>query len=260
MYTNEQCYKILSVDHDCNWSTLRKSYKQLIQKWHPDKFSEETKKLAAEDKIKELNAAFIQLSNFYKKYGILPFAAQAEANLETSSPKPRKSASTKPTESKVTSPESVVSSLSTEPNSKNNNKYFFITLAASFITFLYFNSEYIPTANNIEEGQQDYSDESNNIILINSDGTKIPELTQNQDLPLNEKLSDEIPDEIPHVPESYYFTYGSSIGEVLSIQGRPDSIDGDLWFYGSSYVKFKDGVVEDWKRSSEFPLKAHINL
>ena len=67
-YSIGDCYKILSVTADCSWEELRKIYRLQIKKWHPDRFKENTpSKIAAEEKIKAINVAFQQLSDYFHK-------------------------------------------------------------------------------------------------------------------------------------------------------------------------------------------------
>ncbi len=46
-----------------------------------------------------------------------------------------------------------------------------------------------------------------------------------------------------------YFTIGSTKDEVLAIQGTPDNVMGNLWWYGASSVTFSRGVVESYSNS-----------
>jgi hypothetical protein len=46
------------------------------------------------------------------------------------------------------------------------------------------------------------------------------------------------------VPRST-FTVGSSVDEVLAVQGTPTSIRGNVWFYQFSNVLFRNGKVQN---------------
>ena len=41
-----------------------------------------------------------------------------------------------------------------------------------------------------------------------------------------------------------FFTIGSSRDEVLSVQGTPTSVQGNMWFYGFSNILFRNGRVK----------------
>ena len=58
-------YSVLGVDKKANNSTIKKNYRKLAMKWHPDKHankSEKDKKIA-EDKFKEISEAYEVLSD-----------------------------------------------------------------------------------------------------------------------------------------------------------------------------------------------------
>jgi curved DNA-binding protein CbpA len=261
MYTYEKCYKILLIEPECNRDNLRKAYKKLIQKWHPDRFTDEVQKLSAEDKIKELNIAYFQLSDYYKKHNSLPFISKPEVIHRT------KRASV----SKPQAPDDSIASTSEDPSASKTTKNsssdeysnkIYLTLVVIISLFVFINSDpdNESTHSNTLMNNAYKTDSADGSIEIKAIEThEIGKSDITQEGVSGSKDISEI-NAIPNTQPADYFTYGSSIGEVLSIQGRPDSIDGDYWFYGNSYVKFKDGVVEDWKRSSEFPLKAHIDI
>ncbi|MCE5243237.1 MAG: DnaJ domain-containing protein [Syntrophobacteraceae bacterium] len=54
-----------------------------------------------------------------------------------------------------------------------------------------------------------------------------------------------VPSESPNpTAKKGYFTIGSSRDEVLSLQGTPTVIQGNTWYYQSSYITFRDGRVQ----------------
>lgn len=55
------------------------------------------------------------------------------------------------------------------------------------------------------------------------------------------------------VPKGY-FTIGSTQDDVAAVQGAPTSIQGNLWFYRSSTVLFRDGKVQ-WVSDTEGMLR-----
>lgn len=61
-------YKVLDLSRDANESQIRKAYKVLAQKWHPDKNSQsDTQKEQAEKRFKEITEAYEVLSDPKKK-------------------------------------------------------------------------------------------------------------------------------------------------------------------------------------------------
>lgn len=60
-----QCYKILEIDENCNHDDIKKAYKKLAKQYHPDRFSNTNKKKEAEDKFKNIKAAYDYLINLH---------------------------------------------------------------------------------------------------------------------------------------------------------------------------------------------------
>ena len=50
-------YETLGIGKDASKSEIKKAYKNMAKKWHPDKFQDEGKKKEAEEKFKEINQA-----------------------------------------------------------------------------------------------------------------------------------------------------------------------------------------------------------
>jgi len=260
MYTYEKCYKILLIEPECSRDNLRKAYKKLIQKWHPDRFTNEVQKLSAEDKIKELNIAYCQLSDYYKKHNSLPLISKPETIHRTKRAPVSKPQTPDDSIAFAAENPSAGQITNNRPSVEYNNKiYLTLVIIISLFVFIYSDTDDESAHSNTQINNAYKTDSADDSIEIKAIAThEIGKSGITQEISESKDIS-EI-DAIPNTQPADYFTYGSTIGEVLSIQGRPDSIDGNYWFYGNSYVKFKDGVVEDWKRSSEFPLKAHIDI
>ena len=61
-------YMILGVNRNSTIDEIRKEFKKLVIKWHPDKHNEtEEKKIFAEKKFKEINSAYHILIDPYKR-------------------------------------------------------------------------------------------------------------------------------------------------------------------------------------------------
>jgi hypothetical protein len=56
-------YQILEVEPDATKKKIKEQYLFLIQAWHPDKFTKADQKDQAEEKVKQINAAYNVLSN-----------------------------------------------------------------------------------------------------------------------------------------------------------------------------------------------------
>lgn len=261
MYSYQDCYKILSISHDSDWPEIRKAYKQLIQKWHPDRIDDPVRKISAEDKLKELNLAYEQLSAYYKKHGQLPALEPFE---QTARVEPE----TKPAHTPA-QPESAPkdrpgrrSNTTDQPHRATPRKS--NTLLSLLIFTIFAFSIYTvvdieePTNHDTRQSSERHSDTSwqENKSGKKESASDIDPGTE----PVTDQMGSTTVEKEQVEPENEYFTVGSSIGEVLRIQGPPDAVVNDTWFYGESYIEFENGVVKDWKRTAAYPIKAHMEL
>src|SRR6185503_17290643 len=60
-------YQILEVQPDASQAEIKEQYLFLIQAWHPDKFPNPAQKRKAEEKTKDINAAYEVLRNSVKR-------------------------------------------------------------------------------------------------------------------------------------------------------------------------------------------------
>ncbi len=65
---------------------------------------------------------------------------------------------------------------------------------------------------------------------------------------------------LPSTPTSAkgYFTVGSTKDEVLAVQGTPTKFSENFFYYGTSKIYFRNGVVEYWDGWLPNPLKARL--
>lgn len=74
-------YDILGVDRNASENDIKKAFKKLALKWHPDKFPDEAEKKKAEEKFKEIAEAYEILSNAEKRK---KYDTYGDANFEGS--------------------------------------------------------------------------------------------------------------------------------------------------------------------------------
>ena len=61
----EQCFKILELDNSASPDEIKQAYKDIINVWHPDRFTNNPRlKQKAEEKLKEVNAAYDTLKSY----------------------------------------------------------------------------------------------------------------------------------------------------------------------------------------------------
>lgn len=61
----------LEIDSSKSWDAIEKQYRQLIQRWHPDRNLGENKDIA-QSKFIEINSAYKALREQYRKNGAIP--------------------------------------------------------------------------------------------------------------------------------------------------------------------------------------------
>lgn len=64
---DKNLYEVLGVDREANDETLRKAYRELARKWHPDRYPKGKAQEQAEEKMKEINEAYGILSDKDKR-------------------------------------------------------------------------------------------------------------------------------------------------------------------------------------------------
>lgn len=229
--THKQCYKVLNADINSNWEDLRRSYRTLIQKWHPDRFKKEDEKELATNKLKEINMAYTELSNHYRKYGSLPLPSTNNSN-RTRTIVPQNKPKNKKPEIKTANKSNDASNPKKYGN-RNTKNYFLVAVIMLFILAVALQTINTPV-DNPEKFQKNIS-------------TPVV----NHSINALKKIKEE-----SQTDKEKYFTYRSSIGEVILIQGAPDRMQGDIWYYGESEIHFANGKVIKWIRTSNNPLNA----
>lgn len=51
---------------------------------------------------------------------------------------------------------------------------------------------------------------------------------------------------------------GDTLGRVVEVLGPPDDRNGQRWYYGNSWIEFRDGRVIDWYSSIDQPLPVDL--
>lgn len=61
----QRCFEILELDRDASPAEAREAYKDIVNVWHPDRFSNNPRlKQKAEKKLKEVNIAYEMVKSF----------------------------------------------------------------------------------------------------------------------------------------------------------------------------------------------------
>jgi len=263
-YSFEKCYQILHLEPKCTWNELRKKYKQAIQKWHPDRYKDgSNEKIAADDKVREINIAYHLLQKYYRENGTLPFL-QVEKSVPNT---PRQNA---PVERPSNSVNKTTNSHSThayetrqeQPNRKTRKSHtstIFILISCIAGGYYYlFSDENAPNnkSNQIINKTTKQNLPGYSSIEINHIKNKTNKLIND----FQSNKSHQSSNETTASSEPLYFTEGSSIGDVISAQGTPTRTEDNVWYYGKSEVHFNEGKVTHWVRSKETGLRANLQF
>ena len=246
-YTYAECFALLHSRPGCSWEELRKKYKSLIQKWHPDRTNQASDNVnQATSKIVEINIAYQQLEQYYKKEGRLPDGGYTKNQSHIHSSMYKESVRTNNTTSNYgvgakahSSPYSEVKPAASI-NLKNRTKSLLFLVGVFYIGFILFS----PNSSHIQSYEKNSTTHHTPLVAehLQNDSEAKFSLTRST-----------VPDK-----KVRYFTYGSKIGDVVSAQGPPDNIKDNVWYYGTSEVHFYEGVVTRWVRNPDFPLYARI--
>lgn len=221
-----QHYRTLEIDPGCTMREMKAAYRRLVKNWHPDHFAagHESGDLAlAEARIKEINKAFLTLSNYYKKNGYLPISSEEAARQDIGG------ASFWPDGSQTSDHRS---SQHEKASTFSASLRFMIIGAALGIAYVAWNA---------------YRQKEAMTLDVDSSPANSAPVEQPQ---LGSSKQQETEN---------YFTVGSTLGDVIAIQGVPTKIEGGIWLYGRSKVYFENGVVDHWLEDPDDPLKANMD-
>ncbi len=230
-------YQHLEIAPGCTWLEVRRAYKRLVKKWHPDHFHNDARAQSlANEKIKEINCAFDVLSVHYRTHGVLPLIVKTfESPVAYSHPYSNynapQSQSTVATQSDAPSAHSNHRSHTTKQ--KNRSQMFIRVALMSLAVWLGYALWQAP------RGPKDRTSMSDAAHLNTTTGADSASTAQAQ-----------------AQPNTNYFTFGSTVGEVYAVQGTPTKAIDSVWHYGKSKIYFSGGKVIRWEEDTNNPLRA----
>ncbi len=233
-------YHHLEIAPGCTWQEVRRAYKRLVKRWHPDHFHNDARAQSlANEKIKEINCAFDLLSVHYRTHGILPPIAttleSAVAHADPDYTPATNTAQGRPTASAPRSNTQAARSYHTSNAAKQKNRYgvFFRMALISFVLWLGYALWQAPQER--------------------KDPTSLPNTSLLSTTTVTDSASNA---QVQTAQDTNYFTFGSTVGEVYAIQGTPSKTVDSVWHYGKSKINFSDGKVTHWEDDPSSPLRA----
>ncbi len=202
------CYDLLQLNPDATWEDLRKNYKHLVQRCHPDRFEKDpVAREEAEVQLRALNNAYQVLSGYYKSHHRLPLGKAATHSgwqfQNTSGLESREE------EYRAARKWSVFNAVV--------SKWLVlgVPLGLIVLVFAFLLSQF-------GKGEAEVNKEEGYLV------SNTPQLAAAGAKPVST------------------FRFGDSRERVLAVQGNPTRISGDSWFYGKSRVDFKQEYVVGW--------------
>ena len=81
----EQSLDLLGAEPNQGWDDIEKQYRQLVQRWHPDRNAGDQRN-AAESKFIEINAAYKHIRSHYLQHGSIPHRVPAASPVQLKAP------------------------------------------------------------------------------------------------------------------------------------------------------------------------------
>lgn len=225
-------YFILDLKPGASWDELRDTYRSLVKAWHPDRFQLDNERQLAEEKTKEITRAYKTLADYYRKHGntpVYPHDHSSDAGKSTTFEAPDDR------------PEDIIDNIdfsagknahhtaNNTPRHTSSWKTLSAVVTAVLLGYLWLLDRSPDTASIPD-------------ALSDSPTLGAPEVSPNGNPALQ--------------TTTQFFTFGTRIGEVYSIQGIPSKTEDGIWHYGKSRIYFIDGRVTRWDSHQDDPLKA----
>jgi hypothetical protein len=215
------CYATLGVTPDTDWKTLRASYKRLMGRWHPDRFSADAaRKEAAEERCKRITIAYQELEKYRRAHGVLPLteAASSIPNTRSQNRNPDTGTDRASSDRVATAAQQTFDKVPARRKPEHGRLIaigFVALIAALYLAYRH---------DNLSRDENEAADRDA--------------------APAAQSPSD-----------TGGIAIGMTLGEVYAVQGVPTLAQGDTWHYGKSQVRFAQGKVISWKEDPDNPLR-----
>ncbi|KAF0177979.1 MAG: heat shock protein DnaJ domain protein [Limisphaerales bacterium] len=288
----QECYRLLDVEPDASLEEVKRSYRELVKVWHPDRFANDPSLQAkAQEKLKQINLAYERLC---EAKGVESHSKPARAE------PPQSEAKATAAPSSSSGPSGFRDEPRPSQSAGAHQPSVFLRVAGVFVILVlaravwFANLQQAPTLSqplkaharerltiaeiaaahqevlkvqpdlgmNLQEfsryaqtNQTDYDFSegfSHSEVLVGPRSATAADGRMTQSSPA---LPDEPNQSLGNTSAKGYFDVGATKDDVLAIQGNPDGANENTLTYGISKVFFENGKVVSWKAYPSCPLK-----
>ena len=233
-------YTVLGLPPGSSWDEIRDAYKNLIKKWHPDRYPQDgQEQRIAEERSMEITRAYKTLADYYRQHGATPAKSSPIRVSNTTAGEPATGTdcrSARPTDPTATDTSYTQSRDRADTHSAGEStlwKGIAILIAMAMLA----------------------------IYWALGNPSDMDQYTSAKPSPLGQESTSSLPadEKSTHLADKV-FTVGSKLGEVYTIQGIPTKTEDGVWHYGKSRVFFVNGSVSRWDSQPENPLHASLDI
>lgn len=269
-----KCYAILGVFPDDDWATVRNAYLRQIRRWHPDRIQNHAHQALAEEKTKELNSAYQELSQFHRRHGTLPPDESSERKSSRASQSDIAQVDFDVNFNPVDGWAGTASDIS-ESSAPKRRRFGGPAAAVTLLALAYLlweglwpaTPEYDEPSYPMEAGTGHADKDSSEILFRRHSGQDKSAIKVGRTATTSAQTGAQQPSVSPPSPpgsssrlaESPALLDGVETGstktEVLALQGPPLRQTEYVWYYGKSRIYFRDGKVTGWYESPGDPIR-----
>ncbi len=265
------CYKILHLERGVSWEHARRNYKEMAQRWHPDRHqSDERSRVDAERRLRQINYAIRAIAAYQKSHSRMPLDRP-----RTEPPQPRVKragpeapAAPEPVQSDwggwrwsflllpiglwvvtiLMWPDSTQQQGEVEPTPARRAPAARMLGAPKLTEFRFGDTRDRVLSVQGQPTSRDKDSWYFGKSRVDFEQGRVVGWYDHLDSPLRAAG-------LPPGSRPLLIRYGSSRAEVLRIQGEPLLTTDRRWDYGPSYIEFHDGKVIGWHSSILQPLR-----